>query len=122
MTIIWQGKNEVYEKAGIYGIYLNDKLIYIGSTQRSFKQRLKEHNYKLNNHDSGYLYTYLNKYSNIKTKLSLRSLLVFDYIRTTKEISQTEVGWIELSCISMFRPICNLAGVKTNFVFPRDEG
>lgn len=36
-------ENDDINSYGVYGMYRNDELIYIGMTTRSFKQRWKEH-------------------------------------------------------------------------------
>ena len=34
---------EIEKKSGVYGIYVNDELVYIGSTTRTFGVRFIEH-------------------------------------------------------------------------------
>lgn len=40
----FDGKNK-----GIYGIYIDDELVYIGMTLRNFEQRFNEHKSRMNN-------------------------------------------------------------------------
>ena len=52
---------------GIYGIYVNDELVYIGKTLNSFAKRFDNHNYYMRHSDKGskmYKITYcMHKYT-----------------------------------------------------------
>lgn len=112
--IYWQGKYVEKDLNGIYGIYRFDKLIYIGSTSRNFKERLKEHNQNIEK-GSPLLYRYIRKHSN--SKYTMRPIVIKEYVRTNRNIELENLHWMELSLISCFRPICNVSGLITNFNF-----
>ena len=47
ISLVFNQIESKVKNTGIYGIYIDDKLVYIGKTTTSFEQRFKEHN-KLN--------------------------------------------------------------------------
>ena len=115
--IKWRGKDEEYCKNGVYGIYKDNVLIYIGSTIISFKKRLAEHNHSLKSSKSK-LYTYITCH---KGDYTMRPMLIVDYIQTKREINAEQLGWMELGLISCFRPFCNISGKNSNFIFPKEQ-
>lgn len=100
---------------GVYGIYLDNKLIYIGSTIRSFEKRLKEHNKNLQQNNKMPLYNYIRRFPNVQ--LEMRPMIVLQFLQTRQEVNLERLGWMELALISCFRPKCNINGLKSNFVF-----
>ena len=116
--IVWSGKESELIKNGIYGLYADNKLLYIGSTRETFKHRLQGHNsvLKKENHTNA-LYSYL-KYNDDKKSLTMKPFVIFDYVRTNKAIDAEACGWMELGLISSFRPRFNQKGLKEIFIFP----
>lgn len=118
MQIIWKGKYKDLEKTGIYGIYRNNTLVYIGKTSTSFARRKQEHSKNITKEDQSlYLYRYINKFQ--KSVIDMRPLLIREYIRSSRKITDQDLYLIELACISLFRPKCNIAGVSKDFILPK---
>lgn len=114
--IKWRGKYTEKDLNGIYGLYINKRLVYIGSTQQSFSLRLVQHNQKIGKSTSMlYQCLYVNRNH---LMLSMKPLIITKYVRTSQPITSKELGWMELALISAFRPIYNTMGVKANFTFP----
>lgn len=79
-------------KNGIYGIYADDKLLYIGSTRETFKHRLQGHNSMIKKENvKNELYSYL-KYNDLKKVLVMKPFVIFDYVHTNKEIDAIACG------------------------------
>lgn len=104
-------RNEPY---GIYGIYLRDELIYIGSTMRSFEIRMREHieNIKLGSKEL-YLYSLLSKED--LSSLSWSPLIDCKELKANKTFTAEDVQSMELALISLYKPKGNLAGVSEEF-------
>ena len=103
--------NEPY---GIYGIYLGDELVYIGSTMRSFEVRMREH---IENIEKGskelYLYSLLGKED--LGNLSWSPLINCKELKANKVFTVEDVESMELALISLYKPKGNLAGVSEEF-------
>ena len=97
---------------GIYGIFEEDELIYIGETMRSFESRMREHNQAMNESSSiNAMYKYINQ--NFKEKkFFMRPLVELGTrVNVNRELTQDEVFAMELGFITCFRPKFNQAGV-----------
>ena len=116
--IVWQGNELEKNRFGIYAIYANEKMLYIGSTRTTFRERLSKHNSEIKEKaETNDFYSYLS-YNQDKMSFSMRPLIIFDYLKTKKEITAESCGWMELALISVFRPRFNVKGKKENFIFP----
>lgn len=102
---------------GVYGIFKDDELIYIGSTLRDFTVRFNEH--KLNiamKSKELYVYGLLKSTDNIEFK----PLIDASKLKTNSPLTRRDIEAMELSLITIYKPIGNVAGVKTKFKF-REE-
>ena len=111
--------------SGVYGIYIDDELIYIGSTTRTFEVRFKEHRGRML--DAGWegqplLYGRLRQAFKEGHKLTLVPLVEVEKIkRKGKGISRRDVKIMELALISWLQPSCNVEGVSEPFFIPYKE-
>ena len=105
-------KKEKNSKGGIYGIYVEDQLIYIGMTQRDFNVRWQEHKDALiQNDNSLFLYRWLRQ--NGIHKISFKKLIDLDNVEfkdRKSNISKNELESMEFALIHVLKPICNLSG------------
>lgn len=99
---------------GVYGIWVNDELFYIGSTMRDFKVRFDEHRENLRTR-RGELYIY----SQIKDedKVEFGSLVDVSKLQVDGELSERDIKCMELALIDLYKPKGNLAGVKVKYKF-----
>lgn len=97
---------------GVYGIFQKGKIVYIGSTIRPFRERWKEHqaNFKAGKSDTLYQ-AVKNEDLEYKVLFSVKDFLC------SRPLSRSEIEAIELALITQYRPIGNVAGVKTPFTF-----
>lgn len=106
-------------EAGIYAIYINDNIVYIGETIRSFKERFKEHQNNMENRDNKErLYTYLRNAKINGDQITLKPLI------TLKELKNNAVSFthrdllaIEYGMIQYFKPILNIEGIFKKYSF-----
>ena len=103
-----QLKDEINLNRGVYGVYKGDKLVYIGSTNRSFDERWSEHLEagKFNEeYEMRPLYT---NYA-ILEDLGMSAL------------ADRELRLIEFMLIRQYKPELNIEGVSKGFRLVRDE-
>ena len=96
---------------GVYGIFEDEELIYVGETMRSFETRMKEHNDLMNQGSkTNDMYEYI-KNNFQEYKFYMRPLVEIDLrANTNRELTQNEVYAMELGFITCFRPRFNRAG------------
>lgn len=102
--IVFEG--EKINSLGIYGIYVDNKLVYIGMTTRSFKERWDQHVQLIKANDSQYLYRYLKSYNKIEFKV----LLDVHDMKTRMQMRKRDIQSIELALITIYQPSCNIEG------------
>lgn len=90
---------------GVYGMYRNDELIYVGMTMRSFRQRWKEHQGYIKNKSNA-----LSVYSLIEDDDKIEFKILFDVMKNGMPLSEKEVKAIERKFIVQYSPIGNVEG------------
>ena len=107
---------------GIYGIYYNEELIYIGKTDVDFETRFNQHKDALTSGlETQYLYKYLKeekkKHGNIS--ITFKPLINVKHfkIEDISDITNRDIEAIELALIQLNKPICNIQGVKQDYKF-----
>ena len=108
-------KEEIVTSCGVYGIYINDELLYIGSTMRNFKTRFEEHINNINSRNNSlYVYSLIKDNDEIKFKV----LIDIMQLKTNIPITRKDVESMELALIHVNHPKGNLAdGVKYEFKY-----
>lgn len=101
---------------GIYGIYKNGKLIYIGKTSKSFKERFNQHRRSIKNKDRDdmKLYSLIEDGDDIQFKplISANDLMI-----EKGDLTERDLEAMELALIHVRKPIGNLQGVNRIYKF-----
>lgn len=104
---------------GIYGIYCNNKLIYIGKTDVDFETRFKQHKYAVESGStSQYLYKYLGKMKRDEgCVITLKPLVNIKDLKVKGTIRNRDIEAMELALIQLYQSICNIQGIKQDYEF-----
>lgn len=109
------------DKTGIYGIYIDNQLIYIGKTITSFKIRFKQH---FNNIQDEYnhkerVYDIIRKAKKENKKIELKPILILEDLKLKNKntINNKELQCMEMALIATLKPIGNIEGVYAPYVF-----
>lgn len=102
-------KKENIISCGVYGIYQNNELIYIGMTMRNFEDRWSEH---LKNIKEKNKKLYFEQFIDIEKDIQFKRLIDICQLKTNKEITRRDIESMELALISLYKPIGNLADGK----------
>lgn len=110
------------ENKGIYGIYFNDKLIYIGKTMNSFQERFNTHKREMNSDNpSQYVSKYLKKHKKENDEVILKPLLTLQDFKVQGELSNRDIEAMELALITLYQPICNVQGKMQDYKFSKNK-
>jgi hypothetical protein len=114
--------NITSNKTGIYGIYIEDELVYIGKTDVGFQKRLYMHKYSMEHIEkSGNkdFYTALKKASNEGKEIKLVPLVVIEDLKVKGHDNFTfnDIKMMELSLITAIKPKYNIEGVHIPYDF-----
>ena len=103
---------------GIYGIYADDELIYIGSTIRSFEERFNEHKVNLMNGSKELkVYDLIRQEKLVGKKIELKIILNCANIKVDRKLTLEDIESMELGFISYFKPRGNMAGIYVPFKY-----
>ena len=98
---------------GVYGIYIDSQLIYIGKTNTSFATRFKQHasNCKYEYKDNG-LYRLINGAKQQGRTVEMKPLIILNDLNINKNIKITDrdLCFMELALIDLYKPIGNVKG------------
>lgn len=100
---------------GIYGIYCDKELIYIGKTDVSFEERFKQHKINMEQNKDQYLYKYMR--DNKDCYYELKPLINVKNIKTKEKITNKDIEMMELALITLFKPKCNIQGILQDYIF-----
>lgn len=108
--------NEIMSEGGIYGIYENDELVYIGMTMRNFQTRWNEHleNIKEQTYELP-LYHLINP----DNKITFKILLNKKYMFSNSEITRRDLEAMEFALIQEHQPKYNFAGRNQPYRFSK---
>ena len=106
------------ECTGIYGVYADDKLVYIGRTIAGFGQRFKQHKEAIDNSNS-FLYQKLREYKKQGKKLTFKPLVILEYLKMIgkKTINVKELNCMEFALITALQPELNVEGRLKPYIF-----
>lgn len=99
-----------YNKYYIYGIEVNNELIYIGKTYRGLRERILEHLTRDNNANK-------KLYEKFETEDFHIVILCEEYGENSEIKNDIELQVIEKGLIEYYKPICNIQGVKTVYSY-----
>lgn len=106
----------VEKRSGIYGIYKDDKLVYIGYTSRDFQDRFKEHRNIIYGKEEApknmKLYSIIHKGEN----LCMKELICKNDVKC-EDLTERDLKAMELALITLYQPEGNLQGVTMNYKF-----
>ena len=106
--------NEIISEGGIYGIYENDELVYIGMTMRNFQIRWNEHLENIKEQTSELLLYHL---INPDNKITFKILLNKKYMFSNSEITRRDLEAMEFALIQEHQPKYNFAGRNQPYRF-----
>lgn len=109
------GRFSEFTGKGVYAIYSNDEIIYIGSTN-NFKKRFAAHYYDFNN-SSKPLYAKMRRDKAEGKIVTIAPLINVESLYTKDEITDRDIQAMELALINLYRPICNLQGISMPYKF-----
>ena len=106
--------NEIMNEGGIYGIYENNELVYIGMTMRNFQIRWNEHleNIKEQTNELP-LYRLINPDNQITFKILLNKKYMF----SNSEITRRDLEAMEFALIQEHKPKYNFSGRTQKYIF-----
>ena len=100
-------------KSGIYALYLDEKLLYIGMTEKTFYHRLCEHCACIDtNNDTQKLYIALCKNKISSAEITLKPLFIKEDAKIER-ITSYDLETIEYGFIQCFNPPLNAAGIDS---------
>lgn len=95
--------------SGIYGIFKNNEIVYIGKTTRPFITRFLEHYECLEREEkkNKFIYKMLRKWKEEGYQIQAKPLICLENLKTRKSVN---LGSIELGLIELYKPILNIEG------------
>ena len=107
---------KIEDCTGIYGIYLNGQLVYIGKTTQSFSKRYKQHKHYIefpNDSESQYdMYIELAEELAKGSFIQLRPLIIAETIpyKSLYNLTNRDLESMEFALITMLQPRYNVEG------------
>lgn len=106
--------NEIMTEGGIYGIYENNELVYIGMTMRNFQIRWNEHLENIKEQtDKLPLYRLIDPNNQITFKILLNKKYMF----SNSEITRRDLEAMEFALIQEHKPKYNFSGRVQEYIF-----
>lgn len=118
-----QTKDPLYYQHGIYGIYIDNVLIYIGKTNKNFGTRFGQHKQFMNSRnfeDKTELYKILQSAKESNRTIMLKPLIIVENLKTDFNITVRDLEAMELALITLYKLQCNIEGLKKEYVFRND--
>lgn len=103
-------------KTGIYGIYLNGEIVYIGMTTAGFKDRFQSHKNKFNNRD-GKMYSELFAYKENGAQIELKPIFIAEDALVERTLTKRDLQSMELCLIDIYKPRYNIEGRLKNYIY-----
>ena len=111
-----QKKLESSECKGVYGIYSDDCLLYVGMTTVSFYERWKQHINNINSLCEGSKPLYKRMSADKASGCNVRMEPIV-IIKPTDNFNKTEIQIMEMMTIKFLKPIYNISGVSIPYKF-----
>lgn len=108
---------------GIYGIYVDDELVYIGKTTQSFSKRFQQHKYLIDHpHKSEtqyIMYECLSYAREQGSHIQLKPLFIVEYTNydSLYLINNRDIESMELFAINYFKPKYNICGITKPYKY-----
>lgn len=100
---------------GVYGIYVNDKIIYIGQTQ-DFRRRFVNHHSGFNCSNKP-LYKHMRLEKQKGNQVSIKPIINVEDLQTETPITERDLQAMELALITLYKPPYNYEGIVIPYVF-----
>ena len=123
----FQKKNKERQKKhkkygyGIYGIYVEDELIYIGKTIVDFNERFNQHKMAIDNVNNNLpIYKILRTAKKMNRNIYLKPLIDLSILKVEHhncEFSNKEIECMEMALITILKPKCNVEGIYKPYRF-----
>lgn len=109
---------------GVYGIYINEEIVYIGSTTDSFARRFSKHKSRMKEPPEKHP-TQIELYDTLKAakasgySVVFRPLIVVEELkyRSLVPIEKRDVESMEFALIDLYKPRLNKCGVTLPFKY-----
>lgn len=98
------------EHYGIYGIYVNDILVYIGKTNRNFEARFLEHKKLIESGGTAYRYNYLRKC--LENGARVRGEYIHSFSCNEPMVDDYRLHKLEVEYIQKYNPKLNIQFTK----------
>ena len=113
----------INECTGIYGIYIEDELVYIGKTTQTFQKRFYQHKHLIDFPDDSE--TQYDMYYELAVaraqgrSIQLRPLIIAEYIPydSLYELNNRDLESMEMALIWCYRPRYNIKGIKQPYKY-----
>lgn len=107
------------DKKGVYGIYIEGTLVYVGSTFDSFKHRFITHKQAIKGEPTQYIHKKVKEALNNNKSIEFKPLVVIDDLQMLhkRSINAKELKCMELAIITAAQPKYNIAGRLQPFNF-----
>lgn len=104
---------------GIYGIFKESEVIYIGKTNNCFKDRFVQHRNNVKNNLQSFLYDKIRLYLSKNIKINFYPIVIIEELKIIRkfDISEDELNAMELALITVYKPECNIEGRITSYVW-----
>lgn len=103
---------------GVYALTVDDEIIYIGSTIRSFEERINEHRKNMENNSKELkVYDILRECKKQGKEIIWKIIVDCNELKVNKILTIEDVESMELGFIDYFKPKGNVAGIKTEFKY-----
>lgn len=103
------------KNSGIYGIYVEEQLVYIGKTTVNFRTRFLQHKRNVLDGEKGKLYSYLRKCHEAGKQIIMKPLIAVEELKVDRGVTPRDIKAMELALITLYQPICNIEGIYTNY-------
>lgn len=100
---------------GVYGIFIDDNIIYIGETL-NFKQRFQAHNTCFHCSDKP-LYQKMRQEKENGKQVSIKPLINVEELKTEEKITERDLYAMELALITLYKPYYNHEGTIIPYIF-----
>lgn len=100
---------------GVYGIFVDDELIYIGQT-KNFKERFKSHNSNFHVSDKA-LYKKMRMEKEAGKQVSIKPLINVEELDIKGSLKRRDLEAMELALISLYKPKYNYEGIVKPYCF-----
>lgn len=108
---------------GIYGIYVEDELVYIGKTTQTFEKRFLQHKHYVDFPDDSE--TQYDMYYELAVaraqgkNIQLRPLFIIEYMQydSLYNITNRDLESMEFALIWCYRPKYNICGIKKPYKY-----